>query len=216
MIQPHPTLLPPSSHLLLSPITTAAASSNEPQLRHHLDLDLRFPCFAAGSSVFQLGFLGPFRFPCSTSNIPATVGSSPVLIDEDESSAAACIDGIIRDLIHSSANVSIPQLIQNVREIIYPCNPNLAALLEYRLRSLLDPGPSPIPARGEPALLLPSTRPPPPPPQQRIYHNNSSAAAAAASAKFNVLTSSSGSEIQNQDDDRSGSGSIPEPQATEA
>ncbi|CAI0438097.1 unnamed protein product [Linum tenue] len=108
-------------------------------------------------------------------------------MDDDESSAAAAawIDGIIRDLIHSSANVSIPQLIQNVREIIYPCNPNLAALLEYRLRSLLDPGPSPIPipARGEPALLLPSTRPPPPPPpqppQQRIYHNNSSASAAA-------------------------------------
>ncbi|KAL1549024.1 protein SCARECROW-like [Salvia divinorum] len=48
----------------------------------------------------------------------------------------AWIDGIIRDLIHSSTHVSIPQLILNVREIIYPCNPNLAALLEQRLRSL--------------------------------------------------------------------------------
>ncbi|KAG6427729.1 hypothetical protein SASPL_111976 [Salvia splendens] len=46
------------------------------------------------------------------------------------------IDGIIRDLIHSSSHVSIPQLILNVREIIHPCNPNLAALLEQRLRSL--------------------------------------------------------------------------------
>ncbi|CAI0438094.1 unnamed protein product [Linum tenue] len=135
-------------------------------------------------------------------------------MDDDESSAAAAawIDGIIRDLIHSSANVSIPQLIQNVREIIYPCNPNLAALLEYRLRSLLDPGPSPIPipARGEPALLLPSTRPPPPPPPQPPQQP------AVASAKFNVVTSSSGSEIQNQDDDRSGSGSVPEPEAVTA
>ncbi|KZV14342.1 protein SCARECROW [Dorcoceras hygrometricum] len=49
------------------------------------------------------------------------------------------IDGIIKDLIQSS-NVSIPQLILNVREIIHPCNPNLATLLEYRLRSLTSPG----------------------------------------------------------------------------
>lgn len=46
------------------------------------------------------------------------------------------IDGIIRDLLHSSSDVSVPQLILNVREIIHPCNPNLAALLEQRLRSL--------------------------------------------------------------------------------
>ncbi|KAJ6381607.1 hypothetical protein OIU77_030313 [Salix suchowensis] len=58
---------------------------------------------------------------------------------EDATSATAWIDGIIKDLLHSSTNVSIPQLIQNVREIIYPCNPNLASLLEYRLRSLTDP-----------------------------------------------------------------------------
>ncbi|KAL8526381.1 hypothetical protein ACS0TY_015554 [Phlomoides rotata] len=51
----------------------------------------------------------------------------------------AWIDGIIKDLIHGSNNVSIPQLILNVREIIHPCNPNLAALLEYRLRSLTAP-----------------------------------------------------------------------------
>lgn len=55
---------------------------------------------------------------------------------EDSNNSTAWIDGIIKDLIHSSANVSIPQLIQNVREIIHPCNPNLASLLEYRLRSL--------------------------------------------------------------------------------
>nr|UYE98406.1 SCR1 [Salvia miltiorrhiza] len=56
----------------------------------------------------------------------------------EDTAASAWIDGIIRDLIHSSNHVSIPQLILNVREIIHPCNPNLAALLEQRLRSLDD------------------------------------------------------------------------------
>ncbi|GAB4826962.1 hypothetical protein Ancab_033843 [Ancistrocladus abbreviatus] len=55
--------------------------------------------------------------------------------------SVAWIDGIIKDLIQSSSSVSIPQLVQNVREIILPCNPNLAALLEYRLRSLVDDRP---------------------------------------------------------------------------
>ncbi|PON64996.1 GRAS transcription factor [Trema orientale] len=58
-------------------------------------------------------------------------------------SATAWIDGIIKDLIHSSTNVSIPQLIHNVREIIYPCNPNLATLLEYRLRTCIASDPPP-------------------------------------------------------------------------
>ncbi|KAL9267407.1 SCARECROW-like protein [Drosera capensis] len=51
----------------------------------------------------------------------------------------AWVDGILKELIQSSSSASIPQLVNNVREIILPCNPNLAALLEYRLRSLLDP-----------------------------------------------------------------------------
>ncbi|KAK1285884.1 Protein SCARECROW [Acorus calamus] len=55
----------------------------------------------------------------------------------DDGAGTAWIDGIIRDLISSSCpEVSIPQLIHNVREIIHPCNPNLAVLLEFRLRSL--------------------------------------------------------------------------------
>lgn len=71
----------------------------------------------------------------------AAVVSSPLTtgrIDsmEDSTSATAWIDSIIKDLINSSAQVSVPQLIQNVREIIHPCNPFLASLLEYRLRSL--------------------------------------------------------------------------------
>ncbi|KAI3829543.1 hypothetical protein L1987_03669 [Smallanthus sonchifolius] len=65
-----------------------------------------------------------------------------VMPNDDSMSATAWIDSIIKDLIHSSTDVSIPHLIHNVREIIHPCNPNLAVLLEYRLRSLTDPAPS--------------------------------------------------------------------------
>ncbi|ESQ45056.1 hypothetical protein EUTSA_v10010179mg [Eutrema salsugineum] len=68
------------------------------------------------------------------------------------SSPTVWVDAIIRDLIHSSTSVSIPQLIQNVRDIIFPCNPNLGALLEYRLRSLmlLDPSSSSDPSPPQP------------------------------------------------------------------
>ncbi|PKA51827.1 Protein SCARECROW [Apostasia shenzhenica] len=60
-----------------------------------------------------------------------------VAADEAGSGATAWIDGIIRDLLSSAAaEVSIHQIIQNVREVIYPCNPSLAAVLEFRLRSL--------------------------------------------------------------------------------
>nr|AYM54776.1 scarecrow-like protein 1-like transcript variant X1 [Cymbidium ensifolium] len=59
--------------------------------------------------------------------------------DAEDTSSAAWIDGIIRDLITSAAaNVSIPQIIHNVREVIFPCNPSLATVLELRLRSLSD------------------------------------------------------------------------------
>ena len=44
----------------------------------------------------------------------------------EDIATTAWIDGIIKDLIHNSSNMSVPQLIQNVKEIIYPCNPNLA------------------------------------------------------------------------------------------
>ncbi|XP_057477059.1 LOW QUALITY PROTEIN: protein SCARECROW-like [Actinidia eriantha] len=75
----------------------------------------------------------------------STSGSGPM---EETTTATAWIDGIIKDLIHTSTHVSIPQLIKNVREIILPCNPNLAALLEYRLHSLTNMDPIP------PILLL--------------------------------------------------------------
>ncbi|XP_008804655.2 protein SCARECROW 2-like [Phoenix dactylifera] len=87
--------------------------------------------------------------------------------------ATAWIDAIIRDLISSATpEVSIPQLIHNVREIIHPCNPSLAAVLEYRLRSLTSDPPAlpPLPRAGalepsekrrRPAPALPELPPPP-------------------------------------------------------
>ncbi|CAH8268574.1 unnamed protein product [Arabidopsis lyrata] len=95
-------------------------------------------------------------------------------MDQDSSSSSASptiwVDAIIRDLIHSSTSVSIPQLIQNVRDIIFPCNPNLGALLEYRLRSLmlLDPSSSsdPSPQTFEPLYQI-SNNPSPPVTQQQ-------------------------------------------------
>ncbi|CAK9139578.1 unnamed protein product [Ilex paraguariensis] len=88
----------------------------------------------------------PFASTSNTSSISTTIASM------EDVTATAWIDGIIKDLIHSTTHVSIPQLIQNVREIIYPCNPNLATLLEYRLRSLTDPIPN-YPERRRKELL---------------------------------------------------------------
>ncbi|KAK1351503.1 GRAS domain-containing protein [Heracleum sosnowskyi] len=67
--------------------------------------------------------------------IKATANTS-IGIEDAINTSSTWIDGIIKDLIHSSSPISIPQLVQNVREIIHPCNPGLAALLESRLRTL--------------------------------------------------------------------------------
>lgn len=92
----------------------------------------------------------------------------------------AFVDGIIRDIIgschagHGGGGVSVAQLIHNVREIIHPCNPALASLLELRLRSLLSPAASDLPPPhpslqslpvSPPAAALP---PPPPPPPDKL------------------------------------------------
>ncbi|KAI7745611.1 hypothetical protein M8C21_033457 [Ambrosia artemisiifolia] len=68
-------------------------------------------------------------------------GGNAVMTNDDSVTATAWVDSIIKDLLNSSSDVSIPHLIHNVREIIHPCNPNLATVLEYRLRSLTDPPP---------------------------------------------------------------------------
>ncbi|EPS68254.1 hypothetical protein M569_06515 [Genlisea aurea] len=46
------------------------------------------------------------------------------------------IDSVVKDLVQSSNHLSLSELIHNVRDIIHPCNPNLAGLLEYKLRAL--------------------------------------------------------------------------------
>ncbi|XP_047052286.1 protein SCARECROW 1-like [Lolium rigidum] len=84
----------------------------------------------------------------------------------------AFVDGIIRDIIGSSgAGVSVAQLIHNVREIIHPCNPGLASLLELRLRSLLassDPAPTnALLPDAAPTAAMPMAALPPPPDKRR-------------------------------------------------
>ncbi|KAG7628454.1 Protein SCARECROW [Arabidopsis thaliana] len=119
------------------------------------------------------GFSGLPVFPSDRGGRNVMMSVQPM--DQDSSSSSASptvwVDAIIRDLIHSSTSVSIPQLIQNVRDIIFPCNPNLGALLEYRLRSLmlLDPSSSsdPSPQTFEPLYQISNN---PSPPQQQQQH----------------------------------------------
>ncbi|XP_050205585.1 protein SCARECROW [Mercurialis annua] len=130
------------------------------------------------------GFSGLPLFPSQTNSraqnaavsaaVTATTSSSM-----EDVSATAWIDGIIKDLIHSSTNVSIPQLIQNVREIIFPCNPSLASLLEYRLRSLAEPIPTyPVDRRRREAL--------PPPQLPREYNINQGQAGSSSGLSLNL------------------------------
>lgn len=74
-----------------------------------------------------------------TQNNHGPVGMPDSSLNENDSAVAATawVDGLIRDLIgNSSTDVTVAQLIQSVREIIQPSNPNLASVIEYRLRSL--------------------------------------------------------------------------------
>lgn len=97
---------------------------------------------------------------------------------EAPASTTAWVDGIIRDIIGSSGGgaVSITQLIHNVREIIHPCNPGLASLLELRLRSLLAADPAPLPQQqrallhGAPAAAAGLALPLPPPLPDKRRH----------------------------------------------
>ncbi|XP_031395547.1 protein SCARECROW [Punica granatum] len=109
------SLPPPANHL------TSPAAAEAPAL-----------CVFSGLPLFP-----PDRTRSSSAAVATPVASSAG--NMDDGSTATWVDGIIKDLIHSSSNVSIPQLIQNVRDIIYPCNPSLASVLEFRLRSLTEP-----------------------------------------------------------------------------
>ncbi|KAJ4771977.1 hypothetical protein LUZ62_038233 [Rhynchospora pubera] len=104
------------------------------------------------------GFSGLPLFPSEISNegLPLVTGT----IGEDSSAgtgsgSTAWVDSVIRDLISTASTVSIPQLIQNVREIIQPCNPGLASLLEFRLRCLTGDS-TPLPPQVPVQVQLPS------------------------------------------------------------
>ncbi|KAK2415009.1 protein SCARECROW [Trifolium repens] len=98
------------------------------------------------------GFSGLPLFPSQNQNnrnITSAAAATNNIVDvvspsmmEETSATTNWIDGILKDLIHSSNSVSISQLINNVREIIYPCNPNLALVLEHRLRLLTETTPT--------------------------------------------------------------------------
>ncbi|XP_062005487.1 protein SCARECROW [Rosa rugosa] len=132
-------------------LSTASASSSSPSWGPIDPLSLHHPIhqtqIAAATTPppAVCGFSGLPLFPPERTSPPNHTSTTLSTVMDQDSPATAWIDGIIKDLIHSSTNVSIPQLIQNVREIIFPCNPNLASLLEYRLRSISEPPPPPIP-----------------------------------------------------------------------
>jgi outer membrane biosynthesis protein TonB len=117
------------------------------------------------------GFSGLPLFPSEISNegLPLVTGT----MGEDSSAgtgtgSTAWVDSVIRDLISTASTVSIPQLIQNIREIIQPCNPGLASLVEFRLRCLTGdstPLPPPVPVQVQLLSLPPTDSLPLPPPQ---------------------------------------------------
>lgn len=139
----------------VTPANLSHEHSDETLLLHHQHQQHinhhQVPAQPQSQAPAVCGFSGLPLFPSernrnsigSTRSVPNPSSTAAGRPSMEDSSATAWIDGIIKDLIHSSNNVSIPQLIQNVREIIYPCNPNLAALLEYRLRSLTSADPIP-------------------------------------------------------------------------
>ncbi|KAK4773095.1 hypothetical protein SAY87_028114 [Trapa incisa] len=103
-----------------------------PPLANHLTSS---PAAAEAPALCVFSGLPLFPPERSRSSAPSTASSAGNI---DDGSAATWVDGIIKDLIHCTTNVSIPQLMQNVRDIIHPYNPSLAAVLETRLRSLMD------------------------------------------------------------------------------
>ncbi|KAG6518936.1 hypothetical protein ZIOFF_022422 [Zingiber officinale] len=155
--QSSPLLLPPpvdaTSILLPSSTSSILPSLLNPSPLMPLPLPLPLPV---------CGFSGLPLFPPENDRIalPASetaagrqfasssaVGGGGGGVD-DAGASTAFVDGIIRDIISSSAaggEVSIPLIVQSVREIVHPCNPSLAALLEFRLRSLQPPAP-PLPS----------------------------------------------------------------------
>ncbi|XP_021774099.1 protein SCARECROW 2-like [Chenopodium quinoa] len=123
------------------------------------------------------GFSGLPLFPPSNDNTSTTTNRSSMSMSMASFSGSGSgsmedpgwIDGVIKDFIQSSNSISIPQLLQNVREIIYPCNPNLGAVIEFRLRSLADPLIAP-PLQQPPQQQHQHQLPPPPPHHHVVSH----------------------------------------------
>ncbi|CAO2143106.1 unnamed protein product [Urochloa humidicola] len=164
------------------PQPAAAGSAQLPALPSQLHLP------AAAAFQHQQHHVGEVEAP------PPVPAPAPAQ-DVAASNTTAWVDGIIRDIIGSSggAGVSIAQLIHNVREIIHPCNPGLASLLELRLREIIHQQPPQQPALlpappPPPAPQIPDKRPPSPPnpsppsPKPPTAEETAAAAAAAAAA----------------------------------
>ncbi|KAI4341900.1 hypothetical protein MLD38_026571 [Melastoma candidum] len=158
---PHPGLLSP------------APSPTVPSLLDSLPPPSQSPsvCLFSGLPLFppeKSRQLPASSFPPpSLAPVVGTVWAGGGFAIEDGGSVVAWVDSIIKDLISNSTSVSIPQLIQNVRDIIHPCNPDLAAILEHRLRSLTELPLNPLDVRllaGEPFV----TSDPQPPLQQFV------------------------------------------------
>ncbi|XP_010529957.1 PREDICTED: protein SCARECROW-like [Tarenaya hassleriana] len=168
-----------------------ASEINNPDCDHSSRIHRRTSHLPEPNTSIMSSNTQPPLSVCGFSGLPLF----PSAMDPD-ASATAWIDAVIRDLIHTSTTVSIPQLIQNVRDIIFPCNPNLGALLEYRLCSLMlldPPEPPPPQPLDHPSsythLHQISVNPPPsqPQPQQEKQtleerENSSSDAAEAVSS----------------------------------
>ncbi|KAG6516695.1 hypothetical protein ZIOFF_027168 [Zingiber officinale] len=139
----------------------------------------------------------------------AAAGASedaPFVVVDDAAAAVAgadWVDGIVREIISSSAaggEVSIPQIVSSVREIVRPCNPALAALLEFRLRSLASEPTTALHAGGPPpersdkrrrenrGSVIPEVPPPPPtkrpqlPPPRPLLQSQPQRSSASASS----------------------------------
>lgn len=151
---PNSTHVPNHSTMTISPCSTNSTLTSSTNLAY---IDSQLAPLPLPQPPAVCGFSGLPLFPPERNRntsgalatpaflpAPAVPHLPPPSMEDTTATATTWIDGILKDLIHSSTSVSIPQLIQNVREIIHPCNPNLASLLEYRLRSLTDPNPIPI------------------------------------------------------------------------
>ncbi|KAH9305671.1 hypothetical protein KI387_010075 [Taxus chinensis] len=90
-------------------------------------------------AVVQQGEVGGLGYDGTARQLSSSLNGVPVQA-MDEATAAVWADGLIKDLMQCSPNASIAQIIHNIQEVVYPSNPHVASVLEYRLRSLGDLG----------------------------------------------------------------------------